>query len=279
MAIRRKLFLTHAGELAHLLLRDVGRDGLVARFARTYAEHHGRRGLLSDPARLPELESTIGREALLVMAADLRRHLSREFRAGGSGTLRAEEASFVDGFYAEFLAALIRGLRWSATEAGGETEMFRRDLEMYRRWGNRPAPISIAMRADDSESPFADRCALLLDPAMMEQARRAAAEFEKQVLLTVARRFGQLGRSAIFTTRAARRPQKKSAKPRKQSARRAQKSSEVRNESFRPKQKQKRSRRRKIKKAPASKRKYSPQQRHPSRRKANPSSPKRSGRR
>ena len=209
VAAKRKLFLTHAGELAHLLLRDVGRDGSVAQFVRSYAESYRRSGLLNDAARLPELESTIGREALLVMAADLRRHLSQEFHAGRKGALRPDEAAFLDAFYAEFLAAVIRGLKSSPADAANEAEMFRRDLEMYRRWGERPAPVAAAARADESQSPFRDRCALLLDPAMMEQARRGAAEFEKQLLLTAARRFRQLGRSSIVAARAGRRPTKK----------------------------------------------------------------------
>ena len=184
-------------------MRDVGRDGLVARFVRSYAERHGRHGLLSDPARLPELASTIGREALLVMAADVRRLLPQAFAPGPSGALRPDDAAFVDAFYAEFLAALARGLDWrladATSDAPSEAEMFRRDLEMYRRWGQRPAPASSATGA--GESPFRDRCALLLDPAMMEQARRGAAEFEQEILRTAARRFRQLGRSARFVRR------------------------------------------------------------------------------
>jgi len=203
VAAQRKLFLTHAGELAHRLVRDVGRDGLVARFVRSYAEMHGRHGLLSDPARLPELASTVGREALLVMAADVRRLLPQAFLPGPKGLLRPDDAAFLETFYAEFLASLSRGLDWPSAEASAEAEMFQRDLEMYRRWGQRPASAASAEHA--GESPFRDRCALLLDPAMMEQARRAAAEFEKEVLRTAARRFRQLGRTRDFRARAPRR--------------------------------------------------------------------------
>lgn len=253
MATRRKLFLTHAGELAHLLLRDVGRDGLVARFARSYAERQGRKGLLRDPARLPELETTIGREALLVMAADLRQHLSQEFPAPRGGAPRPEEAAFINVFYAEFLAALIRGFRWSAPEAASDAEMFRRDLEMYRRWGERPVPVSSVARADQGESPFPDRCALLLDPAMMEQARRAAAEFEKQIVQTSARRFRQLGRSAVVAR--ATKPPKKKSPARKMSPRRAKRSLNGIRKSLRANSKQRLWRRTKSKMTKASKKK------------------------
>ena len=210
VAAQRKLFLTHAGELAHRLVRDVGRDGLVARFVRSYAERHGRHGLLSDPARLPELASTIGREALLVMAADVHRILPQAFPPGPKGLLRPDDAAFLEVFYAEFLASLARAMDWPFAEAPSEKEMFHRDLEMYRRWGQRPAPEASAARA--SESPFRDRCALLLDPAMMEQARRGAAEFEREILRAAALRFRQLGRTRVFTAKPARRPRAQ-AKP------------------------------------------------------------------
>lgn len=55
-------------------------------------------------------------------------------------------------------------------------------------------PGAPAIKVIPSESPFADRCALLLDPDMMEQARKAAAEFEGEVSRTTARMFSQLGR-------------------------------------------------------------------------------------
>jgi hypothetical protein len=201
VAATRKLFLTHAGELAHRFVRDVGREGLVARFVRSYAERHGRQSLLSDPARLPELASTIGREALLIMAAEVRRLLPQAFAPGPKGALRPDDAAFIDAFYAEFLASLARGLDWPSAEASAEapseTELFRRDLEMYRRWGQRPPTSASAGRA--GESPFRDRCALLLDPAMMEQARRGAADFEREILRAAAQKFRQLGRPRDFS--------------------------------------------------------------------------------
>ena len=49
MAAKRKLFITHAGELANRLVRAVERDGLVAEFVRSYAARHGRRKLVDDP--------------------------------------------------------------------------------------------------------------------------------------------------------------------------------------------------------------------------------------
>jgi hypothetical protein len=61
MAARRKLFVTHAGEMAHLLVRAVRPQGLIATFAQSYARH-GREGGGRTGAGA-ELESTMGREA------------------------------------------------------------------------------------------------------------------------------------------------------------------------------------------------------------------------
>lgn len=220
----RKLFLTHAGELAHRLVSEVGRGGLVARFVRSYIEQHDRHGLLSDPARLPELESTIGREALLVMAANVKRLLPEAFKPGPKGTLRADDAAFVNVFYADFLAALSRAMAGSPKEAENEAETFSRDLGMYRRWDERLAVISRDRHAN--ESPFRDRCAILLDPDMMEEARGAAADFEKEVLHTASQRFAHLGQSRLSVGRPKqpRAPKSKRPKTKKSSRPRAAKS-------------------------------------------------------
>jgi hypothetical protein len=205
MSGQRKLFIAHASELAHLCVRSVQRGGLVAEFVRAYAERNNRPGRAVDPERSREFDSTIGREALLVMAARVRRMLPAAFahaneRSRNRGRrdvppkLAPEDAAFSEAFYSEFLASLGRSLEWSLADTAAESAAFRRDLEMYQRWSSgSPAGRDVAR-----ESPFADRCALLLDPAMMEQARRAASEFEVVVDRAAARMFAQLGlRTAI----------------------------------------------------------------------------------
>jgi hypothetical protein len=197
VAAKRKLFLVHAGELAHRLAQAVGRGGLVAHFVHSYAQRHNRPGLLGGPERMRELESTIGRETLLVMAADVRHRVARVFSSGSRGASGSEEAAFSEAFFAEFLAALCRALVSSPEEARTETVAFRRDLAMYQRWSHRPGAGEQSRRANALRSPFPDRCALLLDPSMMETARRAAADFETEIVHVEARVFAQLGRHSI----------------------------------------------------------------------------------
>jgi hypothetical protein len=192
MAAGRKLFLTHAGELAHLLVRAIARDAMAMEFVRGYAERHERRKVLANVERLLEMEGTISREALLLIAAEVRRLLPRAF--GVSRNPRAEDLELCEVFFTEFLEALGRSLEWPAAEAGREAEAFRRDLETYGRWRERNPVLPAARKASGRDSPFPDRCAILLDSAMMEQARRAAAQFQSELLRLGTRIFGQMGR-------------------------------------------------------------------------------------
>jgi hypothetical protein len=205
MAKQRKLFIAHAGELAHRLVRAVRPHGLIADFAKSYAQRHGRVGVVDEPERVRELESTMGREAVLVMVAEVHRLLPGALGARRGRPLEPEEAAFAELFWPEFLASLGRALEWPAAEFTAEREALDRDLLMYRRWAERTA-YSGALSAQTQVSPFYDRCALLLDPSMMEEARHASAEFEKEVVRAAARIIGQLGRAPVGKSRARGRP-------------------------------------------------------------------------
>lgn len=194
----RKLFLTHASELAHLLVTAIAHDALAIKFIRDYAERHSRRKVLANFERLREMERTISREALLLIAAEVRRLLPRAF--GLSRSPRPDELALCDAFYAEFLEALGRALEWPLAELDTEAQAFRKDLEIYAGWRERnpevPPTPKTSRNASRDESPFPDRCAILLDPGMMDQARRAAAVFQFDLLPLGTRIFGQLGRLA-----------------------------------------------------------------------------------
>jgi len=193
MAARRKLFLIHAAELAHHLVSAIARDGMAMEFVRGYAERHDRRKVVANAERFREIESTISREALLLIAAEVRRLLPRAFALPRNPG--AEDRALCDLFYNEFLDALGRALEWPVAES--EAGAFRRDLEIYARWRERNSTLPVPSRASGDDSPFPDRCAILLDAAMMEQARRAAEEFQSDLLGLGMRIFGQLGRRPL----------------------------------------------------------------------------------
>lgn len=210
MAAKRKLFIAHAGELAHLLVRATGPGELISRFVRSYAERFNRATLRNQPANLREMESTIGREALLVMAAEIRRLVPRAFASGARVSLSADEAAVAQAFFTEFMASLARAMAGSPQEAAVEAETFQRDLEMYDRWSARRSWHGPRL-GGAPESPFPDRCALLLDPSMMEQARRASVEFENDLAEAAARIFDHLGRGGLSLTAHVSRPRRKAA--------------------------------------------------------------------
>jgi hypothetical protein len=145
----------------------------------------------------------MGREAVLVMVAEVYRLLPGALGARKGRPLEPEEAAFAEMFWPEFLSALGRALEWPAAEFTAEREALDRDLLMYRRWTER-ATFPGEVPAQTHVSPFYDRCALLLDPSMMEEARHAAAEFEKEVVDAAARIIGHLGRAPVGKSRASR---------------------------------------------------------------------------
>ena len=69
-------------------------------------------------------------------------------------------------------------LDWTDRDA----EEFWRDLELYEQLAARE-PRRPAQRASRTAAsgPFVDRVAMLLDPSLMEQARRAAGEFQVEL--------------------------------------------------------------------------------------------------
>jgi hypothetical protein len=215
MAARRKLFITHAGALAHQLVRAVRPEGLIARFVHSYARQHGREGVVNEPARLRELESTMGREAVLVMVAEVYRLFPGALGAPRGRPLDPEQAAFAKVFWLEFMDSLGRALEWPQDEFAAERESLDTDLLMYRRWIERAA-FPGAGPGQTQVSPFCDRCALLLDPSLMDEARRTAAEFETEVTRAAARILGQLGRTGQRTS--AKRPAGASKRSRKAKA-------------------------------------------------------------
>ena len=176
-----KGFAAHGGELAGKLLAALEKQRLVARFVDSYVAEYDRRGLKAHPIRYRELLVTLGREALLAMVAqvnaELPRYLARRLNRSRSRRpplLRGPEVRAADAFREQLLASLARALRWTAAES----EEFRRDLDLYAQLGARtPLPKKRRQPTDPPEGPFEDRCALLLDPSMLDKGRRAAGRF------------------------------------------------------------------------------------------------------
>lgn len=194
MPYRPRELVMRAREAAALLLAALDRGEMVARFLDVYAAEYRRPGRADHPALYREQLANVRREAILAMVlrieealparlkvkvrvrgAGPRRKASKGKASGkaGAGKPSLELAiPFLDLFREEFFTALGQSLDWNSEEA----ERFWRDLEIYEQLTQ---PRTSAARARDAASgPFVDRVAMLLDPSLMEQARRAAAKFE-----------------------------------------------------------------------------------------------------
>jgi hypothetical protein len=91
---------------------------------------------------------------------------------------RAAEAETLNLFREEFLVALGNSLRWSKEEFAE----FARDYDLYQAIESRASAAQSSRGAKGAAAgAFVDRCGLLVDPSMLEQARRAAGRFQAQL--------------------------------------------------------------------------------------------------
>jgi hypothetical protein len=186
MARARKLFPIYGSALANTMLLAIERDRLVDRFVAGYVAQHDRRGILGGPAREKELAETMGREILLAMIVEVRKALPAFFGRKQESKLKSEVTEAIDAFFRELLAALARAQNWN----GEDRRQFRRDLALYSDFSARQMMAKSRKKREtpEEEAPFTARVALLLDPSMLEQARRAARKFHSSVGL-LARKF------------------------------------------------------------------------------------------
>jgi hypothetical protein len=211
MPYRPRELVMRAREAAALVLAALDRDEMVARFLDVYAAEYRRPGRADHPALYREQLATVRREAILAMVLRIEAALPARLKVSVKvrGATHARKAktgkkrrksyarvrkqkpaalefaiAFLDLFREEFFVALGRSLDWNNEEA----ERFWRDLELYEqltgRLLERPAKRGSRQAAS---GPFVDRVAMLLDPSLMEQARRAAGKFEIELAAAAGR--------------------------------------------------------------------------------------------
>jgi len=201
MPYRPRELVVRAREAATLLLAALDRDEMVARFLDVYAAQNRRPGRADHPVFYRDQLATIRRESILAMVqrieAALPARLKVSVTLGGANRPRKRKKGkkqkrtkparnaamelaipFLDLFREEFFVALGRALDWTDRDA----EEFWRDLELYEQLAARE-PRRPAQRASRTAAsgPFVDRVAMLLDPSLMEQARRAAGAFQAEL--------------------------------------------------------------------------------------------------
>jgi hypothetical protein len=200
MPYRPRELVVRAREAATVLLATLDRNEMVARFLDMYAAEHRRPGRADQPSFYREQLQMIRRESILAAvlrieaALPSRLKVSVNVRGGrrppqkkkkGHKASRSKSRHrttgldmaipFLDLFREEFFVALGQSLGWSEEDA----QEFWRDLELYEMLAAREP--SRPSRRTGASGPFVDRVALLLDPSLMEQARRAAGKFQPEI--------------------------------------------------------------------------------------------------
>lgn len=174
-----------AQETAALVLSLLIREGLVARFLNSYAKEAKRPGRTANPERFRELVETIRRESLTVAVLDVEHEIPLRMGVRVGRRATPAQSSLIQLFRDEFNAALRRGLAWGDEEFAA----FSRDLDLYRKlYGTFPEALRSRAAGSTPKGPFVDRCGIVLDPSMLDLARRAAASFEAELIAAVSSR-------------------------------------------------------------------------------------------
>jgi hypothetical protein len=180
VARARKLFPIYGSAFVNNMFSALGRGRVVDRFVAAYITEYGRRGILGGPSRDRELAETIGREAMLAMIHEVPQVLPRFFGKKQYTALKAEEKEAMDAFFLELMAALGRAWGWNAQDR----RQFGHDLDLYSEFAaqpTKPAKGRNRRKVREEDPPFVGRVALLLDPSMIDQARRAARKFHDDI--------------------------------------------------------------------------------------------------
>jgi len=207
MPYRPRELAVRAREAAGLLLSTLDREELVPRFLDMYAAEYRRPGRADRPGLYHEQLERIRREAILAMVLRAEGMLPRRLKVrvqvraaksrkpakrGGKKSKKKQRPAkkqkaasldlaipLLDMFREEFFVALGQALNWSNEEA----QDFWRDLDVYESLSEAESQRQRSRRTPGSgaSGPFVDRVALLLDPSLMEQARRVAGKFQLEL--------------------------------------------------------------------------------------------------
>lgn len=211
MPYRPRELVVRAREAAVTLLTTLDHEEMVQRFLDMYAAETRRPGRADHPAHYREQLETIRREAILTMAQRVERALPARLKVRvsvreaprrrkpirGKKGKRGKQAKrakrrqsatlelaipLLDLFREEFFVALGQALNWSDRDA----DEFWHDMELYENLSMNAHRGPGGTRGG-ATGPFVDRTALILDPSLMEQARRAAGKFQGELQATADR--------------------------------------------------------------------------------------------
>jgi hypothetical protein len=166
-------------ELARRIVAEMSRARFAPAFLDGYAREFNRFDVVAHLERRRELEAIISREILLAIASRIAITLEElnapprghRMKRGARPSLLWNPGTFVR----ELAAAISRESGWTL----GDSVDFQGDLQIYLSLSKPPAAgrsSSGRNQVARHRSPFVDRCAIVLDPSMLENASRAAAK-------------------------------------------------------------------------------------------------------
>lgn len=177
-----------AEDLAQRIVACIGRQNPAAHFIENYAQQYARAELVIHGDRNRELQSIFEREILLAML--VRIATTAESSLQGSALSARNQASPLgnsDQFLRVVLEAIGRQRGWTAgdiVEITGELNLYREVIAKSTTTPPRTsksAAFSSQFPRSTASGPFVDRCAFVLDPSMMENARIASAKFLREI--------------------------------------------------------------------------------------------------
>jgi len=175
MMMDRVAYVFAGIEVARRLRESLAAQKLLENFLDSYSSTYDRAGLRSSPLRYRELLTTINREVWLAVTARVTALLAGKIPPPGKAPVTGAENQAADGFRGALLDEVGKYQHWMPSDRAE----FEHDLALYAhiaaRGGIRSARGAVA------EGAFVDRCALLLDPSMLEDAAAAAGKFLAQL--------------------------------------------------------------------------------------------------
>ncbi len=168
--------------LARTMLEYVEHERVAPRLIDAYVKKFDRQALRADPTQYRELIASISRELLVALSASSLARLPRYFLQKKLKRIVPPDRKSEHQFRKDFFLALESELGWEAQER----EQFEADVKSYAMTVAVPKPPrsgEVGAPHAAPSAPFIERCALLLDPSFLDQARYAAekwiAEIEK----------------------------------------------------------------------------------------------------
>lgn len=175
-----------AQDLAARILTALDGEKLAARFIEGYSKQFQRKEFIVHAERNRELQAIFNREILLAMLTRIGTSLAEQADSRPRSK-NAASAPNPDAFLSDVLDTIGRERRWTAGDAfemRGELNLYRDIVARSAGAASRQASAASAgpqFRRSSGSGPFVDRCAFVLDPSMMENARVASAKFLREI--------------------------------------------------------------------------------------------------